>query len=132
MFPAVAATIIAVTHGLAGVGCGPARTRPHDAGGAALRLADHCHPWGRWDSVPVWRQPAVALHDRRHRTSDSTVICQLHECDGQIITVGSFPLASGHGSWGSPEPDQAAGITSARLTTLDGTIVATATFSATR
>jgi hypothetical protein len=59
----------------------------------------------------------------------STVICQRHERDGQIITVGSFQLASGHGSWGSPEPDQAADITSVRLKSLDGTIVATATFT---
>jgi hypothetical protein len=60
---------------------------------------------------------------------NSTLICQLHERDGQIITVGSFQLASGYGSWGSPEPDQAADITSVRLKSLDGTIVATATFT---
>ena len=60
---------------------------------------------------------------------NSTVVCQLHERDGQIITVGSFQLASGYGSWGSPEPDQAAAITSIRLKSPDGTIVATATFT---
>jgi hypothetical protein len=46
---------------------------------------------------------------------------------GRVFPAGQRPRLLG-----SPEPDQAAGITSARLTTLDGTIVATATFSASR
>jgi hypothetical protein len=63
---------------------------------------------------------------------DRTVVCELNERDGHVITVGSFQLANGRGSWGSPEPDQAAAITSVRLATADGTLVATASFPAAR
>jgi hypothetical protein len=61
---------------------------------------------------------------------DDTVICQLTDQGGHTITVGSFQLAGGDGYWGSPEPDPAAGITSARLTNTAGTVLATASFKA--
>lgn len=64
-------------------------------------------------------------------TGNSTVICQLRDRNGHIITIGSFWLTSGDGYWGSPEPDQPAIITSARLITMGGTILATATFHGT-
>jgi hypothetical protein len=63
---------------------------------------------------------------------DRTVVCELQERDGHVITVGSFQLANGRGYWGSPEPDQAADITSVRLSAADGIVVATASFPAAR
>lgn len=63
---------------------------------------------------------------------DGTVVCQLIDQAGHTITVGSFRLTGGEGYWGSPEPDQAAGITGARLVSTAGTVLATASFSRTR
>ena len=60
------------------------------------------------------------------------VICQLQDRDGHLITIGSFWLTDGYGSWGSPEPDRPAAVTSARLITTGGRILATATFHTTR
>ena len=131
-FPAVAAAIIAVTCAMAGFALHVMPMQPrHAASPPALYPASLTT--ARHQSIGT-----VFLHGGSqpwlYMTVDtgpgnSTVICQLNERDGQIITVGSFQLASGYGSWGSPEPDQAAGITSVRLKNLDGTIVATATFT---
>ena len=61
---------------------------------------------------------------------DTTVICQLTDRAGRVITVGSFRVTGGDGYWGSPEPDQPSAITSAQLITTGGTVLATATFAA--
>ena len=61
-------------------------------------------------------------------SGDTTVICQLTDRAGRVITVGSFRVTGGDGYWGSPEPDQPSAITSARLITTGGTVLATATF----
>lgn len=60
---------------------------------------------------------------------DTTIVCQLIDRTGRVITVGSFRLIKGDGYWGSPEPDPPASITRARLITTAGTLLATATFS---
>ena len=60
----------------------------------------------------------------------TTVICQLTDRTGRVITVGSFRVTGGDGYWGSPEPDQPSAITSARLITTGGAVLATATFGA--
>ena len=62
---------------------------------------------------------------------DTTIVCQLIDKTGRVITVGSFRLVKGDGYWGSPEPDQPASITRARLITTAGTLLATATFAPT-
>src|SRR5450755_72241 len=63
-------------------------------------------------------------------TGNGTVICQLEAGDGRVITVGSFHLDGGYGSWGSPDPLAAGTVTGARLTSLNGPVLATATFTA--
>ena len=131
-FPAVAAAIIAAACAMAGFALHARPMQPrHPASPPALYSA----------SLTTARHQAIGtvfLHGGSQPwlymaidtgPGTSTVICQLHERDGQIITVGSFQLASGHRSWGSPEPDPAAGITSVQLKSLDGTTVATATFT---
>jgi hypothetical protein len=133
-FPAVAATIIAVTTAMAGFALHGMPMQPrHPASLASPALYSASLTTARHQAVGTvflhggsqpWLYMAVDTGP-----GNSTLICQLHERDGQIITVGSFQLASGYGSWGSPEPDQAADITSVRLKSLDGTIVATATFT---
>jgi hypothetical protein len=64
-------------------------------------------------------------------SGNDTVICQLVGPDGHITTVGSFRLADGYGSWGSPAWTDNGPPVGARLVTANGTVLATATFSAT-
>jgi hypothetical protein len=63
-------------------------------------------------------------------SGNDTVICQLVGADGHITTVGSFRLTDGYGSWGSPAWTGDGPPVGARLVTANGTILATATFSA--
>jgi anti-sigma-K factor RskA len=64
-------------------------------------------------------------------SGNDTVICQLVGPDGHITTVGSFRLADGYGSWGSPAWTDNGPPVGARLVTANGTVLATATFSST-
>jgi hypothetical protein len=57
------------------------------------------------------------------------VTCQIVGADGQAITIGTFQLADGYGSWGSPAPDNLGTPTGARLVTANGTVLASATFN---
>ncbi len=58
------------------------------------------------------------------------VKCQLVGKDGRITTVGSFRLKDGYGSWGSSYAAANGSLAGARLITPDGTVLATASFSA--
>jgi len=58
-----------------------------------------------------------------------TVICQVQTSDGHVVTVGSFALDGGYGSWGSPAPPGPGTVTGAWLIGLNGTVVATASFA---
>jgi hypothetical protein len=57
-----------------------------------------------------------------------TVTCQLRTADGRFVTVGSFWLASGYGSWAGPDPGTHAAVTGARLLSANGAVIATASF----
>jgi hypothetical protein len=61
-------------------------------------------------------------------SGNETVQCQLVGKDGRVTTVGSFPLADGYGSWGSPEPRTVGTVSGARLVSANGTLLATAAF----
>lgn len=61
---------------------------------------------------------------------NQAVICQLVSKDGQVTQIGTFRLADGYGSWGSPDPGNVGKLSGARLVTADGTLLATATFTA--
>ena len=81
-----------------------------------------------YDGNPRWLYMAVNA-----KTGDNaTVICQLEARGGRIITIGSFRLDGGYGAWGSPDPVAAGNVTGARLTSMNGTVLATASFTATR
>ncbi|WP_306188734.1 MULTISPECIES: zf-HC2 domain-containing protein [unclassified Streptomyces] len=59
------------------------------------------------------------------------VSCLLVHKDGSSVRVGSFSLHKGQGSWGAPTPAGAdrAGLSGARLTAPDGTVLATTHFA---
>jgi len=46
------------------------------------------------------------------------------------VTIGSFRLTGGYGAWGSPNPGYLGKLTGARLTSPNGTVLATGTFAA--
>ncbi|MET8330327.1 hypothetical protein [Streptomyces sp. NPDC005181] len=59
-----------------------------------------------------------------------TVRCQLQRADGSTVQVGSFALSNyGYGAWGAPYPAGTAPVTSVRLLTADGSVLASATFN---
>jgi hypothetical protein len=77
-----------------------------------------------YDGSPRWLYMAVDTHG----SSNDSVICQLETRGGGTITIGSFKLEGGYGAWGSPDPIAASQVTGARLTTMNGTVLATASF----
>ena len=139
MLAAAAVTLAAVACGLGGWGLRGAISAP-SAGistaqttlrSAALLTSAH-QPVGKiflYEGDPRWLYMDVDMGAGAGAGS-GTVICQLEASDGRIVTVGSFHLDGGYGSWGSPDPIEAASVTGARLTSLNGTVLATASFPA--
>jgi hypothetical protein len=76
-----------------------------------------------YSSRPGWLYLSVDTD-----SSAGKVICQVVGMDGQVRTIGSFRLAWGDGSWGSPDPGNIGPLRSARLVSPDGTVLATASF----
>jgi hypothetical protein len=60
---------------------------------------------------------------------NGAVICQLIGADGGVTNLGSFRLADGYGSWGSPATGTTGPLRGARLVSATGTILATASFT---
>jgi hypothetical protein len=64
-------------------------------------------------------------------SGDEAVTCQVVGKDGQVSNVGSFQLADGYGSWGSPDPGNIGALSGARIVSANGTVLATAAFGTT-
>jgi hypothetical protein len=137
MLAAAAVTLAAVACGLGGWGLRGAISAPSPGistaqtmlRSAALLTSAH-QPAGKiflYKGDPRWLYMDV---DMDTGAGNGTVICQLKASDGRIVTVGSFHLDGGYGSWGSPDPIEAASVTGARLISLNGTVLATASFTA--
>ncbi|GAA5704544.1 hypothetical protein SM007_33440 [Streptomyces avermitilis] len=56
------------------------------------------------------------------------VVCLLERTDGTTIRVGTFTLSHGRGDWGAAATVDPAALSGARLTTSDGTVLATGHF----
>jgi hypothetical protein len=134
---AVAAMVAAlVAGGLGGWGLHAATTAApppaqHLAAGAMLRIAtlltaddEAAGEIFLHDATPQWMYANVDLDNAK----TTAVLCQIQTADGKTITVGSFRLTDGYGSWGGPWTSSAK-ITGARLVTPGGTVLASATFS---
>ena len=76
-----------------------------------------------YSGTPRWLYMSVDLG-----SGDEFVTCQVVGADGRASTVGSFQLADGYGTWGSPDPGNVGAVTGARLLSADGVVLATATF----
>ena len=77
------------------------------------------------DGQSRWMYMSVDLE-----SGNDTVICQLIGADGHVTTVGSFRLADGYGSWGSPAFTGDGAPVGARLVSANGKVLASGTFSA--
>jgi hypothetical protein len=130
---AAAAAVIAVVAGAGGWGlrpAAPASTAGISAPGAlhtaALVTASHQNIGEVYlyrDDGSPWLYMTVNA-----APGDGRVVCQVVGRDGRVVTLGSFWLAGGHGHWGSPEPIQPAALAGARLATVNGQVLATASF----
>ena len=79
-----------------------------------------------YDAGSRWLYMSVDLGS----LDNGTVLCQVEGQDGHVTTVGSFRLSGGYGYWGSPVPATSGPLTSARIVTTTGTVLATAAFPA--
>ena len=127
---AVAAVALAVVvSGLGGWGLHAAATSPpaSSLSSAALLSASH-QTVGKifvYNGSSRWMYMSVNMYP-----GNGSVICQLVGTNGHVTTVGSFRLVDGYGYWGSPAPANLGPLAGARLISTNGTVVATASFSA--
>jgi anti-sigma-K factor RskA len=123
---AAAAVVVAViAGGLATWGLGIGASSPASTSLASATLLSTSHQTvGKvflYQGSPRWLYMSVDMP-----SGDGTVLCQVVSRDGHVTTVGSFRLADGHGYWGSPATGAPGQLTSARLVTINGTVLATA------
>jgi hypothetical protein len=76
-----------------------------------------------YDGSPRWMYMSVNIG-----SVNGTVMCQLVQRDGHITTLGLFQLNGGNGYWASPDHIDPDDVTGARVTTTNGTVLATASF----
>ncbi|MGW0286643.1 hypothetical protein ACWDXT_26500 [Streptomyces sp. NPDC003236] len=57
---------------------------------------------------------------------EGKVTCLLERPDGSTVRLGEFPMHAGRGAWGVAAPVDPAAVSGARLTSPDGTVLATA------
>ncbi|MGW0768054.1 anti-sigma factor family protein [Streptomyces sp. NPDC002676] len=75
--------------------------------------------------APGWVFVSVALTGPATRYT-GTVTCFLERSDGTAMRLGDFALRDGQGNWGVAAPVDSAWLSGARLTSPDGTVLATA------
>jgi hypothetical protein len=88
----------------------------------------HGHEAGQiflYAGSPAWVYMAV---DTDH--PNDTISCQLRGADGNLVTIGEFPVWHGQGYWGAPLTIEPGTVTEARLVASDGTVLATSRLSA--
>jgi hypothetical protein len=60
--------------------------------------------------------------------NDGSLSCQVRLADGQVFTVGTFPVTEGAGQWGGPAPMSGTDPAEVRILTPDGTVIGWARF----
>jgi len=64
-------------------------------------------------------------------SGQEAVTCEVVATDGRVTKIGTFQLADGYGSWGSPDPGNIGALSGARIVSANGTVLATAAFGTT-
>ncbi|MFD9651041.1 hypothetical protein [Streptomyces mirabilis] len=77
---------------------------------------------------PGWIYMTVDLTGT-HTSYSGMVSCLLERRDGGTVRTGAFTLHQGRGFWGGPTPVDPASVSGARLTSPDGTVLATTHFT---
>ncbi|WP_369221799.1 zf-HC2 domain-containing protein [Streptomyces sp. R39] len=90
------------------------------AGGGQSVGEVYAHP-----GSPAWIFVSVALGGS---TRNGRVTCLLARADGTTTRLGDFPVRDGRGNWGVAVPVDLTKYSAARLTSADGTVLATAQF----
>ncbi|MFE5034096.1 zf-HC2 domain-containing protein [Streptomyces sp. NPDC056683] len=88
------------------------------AGGGEPVGEIYAHP-----GIPAWMFVSVALPGTPYK---DRVTCLLARADGTTTRIGDFPLRGGRGNWGVAVPVDLTRYSAARLTSADGTLLATA------
>ncbi|MEU8029489.1 hypothetical protein AB0C13_12785 [Streptomyces sp. NPDC049099] len=133
---AAVATTLAVAVGFAGWAVGTALqevtvSEPAPASEPMLMgdmIAASGRPVGEFYAHPgshAWVFMSVDLAGRRSSYS-GMVTCLLEREDGSMVHIGSFSVRGGRGDWGVGTPGDLSAILRARLTSPDGTVLATA------
>ncbi|MFJ8104548.1 zf-HC2 domain-containing protein [Streptomyces sp. NPDC096132] len=137
---AAAAALLALGFGFGGWALGTsfesATTAPSQPAEAEMLLADLTtaghEPVGEiyaHAGAPGWIYMTVDLA-HAGTAYHGRATCLLERKDGSTVRIGTFALRDGKGSWGAPAPVDPATLTGARLTSTDGTVLATARFTA--
>jgi hypothetical protein len=126
---AVAVALVAAVSALGGWGLSAATSSPASSSLSAASLLSASHQMVGtvffYGGSQQWLSMSVNLH-----SGTGTLTCQLVSPDGHVMTLGSFWLDAGYGTWASPGPVSHAQFTSVRLVRTDGTVLATASFPA--
>lgn len=77
-----------------------------------------------YEGSPSWVWMSIAMAD----ANVGTVWCELQKQDGTFIPIGDFPLSGGKGSWGAQLKVDPNTVVGARLTSDQGTVLASASF----
>jgi hypothetical protein len=122
---AVAVSLAVIVAGLGGwrIGAAPAAS-PLKSASLVSASSQHVGQVFYYSRDPEWLYMSVDMG-----TGNGLVTCQVIDAQGRVATVGSFKLADGYGSWGSPDPGTIGELTGARLVSANGTVLATGTFT---
>jgi hypothetical protein len=77
-----------------------------------------------YEGTPSWVWMSIAMTD----PGVGTVWCELQKQDGTLIPIGEFQLSGGKGSWGAQLKVDPNTVVGARLTSDQGTVLASASF----
>jgi len=123
---AVGFAVIAAGIGGWSIGAGTATTAAAPLTSASLLTSTHREVGDifLYNGTSQWVYMSVEMG-----TGNEAVTCQLVGKDGSVTTLGSFRLADGYGSWGTPDPGDLGTLRGARLVDNNGTVLATAKFS---
>jgi len=123
---AVGFAVIAAGIGGWSIGAGTATTAAAPLTSASLLTSTHQEVGDifLYNGTSQWVYMSVEMG-----TGNEAVTCQLVGKDGSVTTLGSFRLADGYGSWGTPDPGDLGTLRGARLVDNNGTVLATAKFS---
>jgi hypothetical protein len=141
---AAAAAALALAFGFGGWAVGTvlsneaaAPSRPAEVGAGMLhaQLTAVGHGQGPVGEIylhrgpPTWVYMSVDLADAGNMYGGK-ISCVLVHKDGSTVRVGTFTLHHGYGYWGAPASVNPTTLSGARLTSADGTVLATAHFGA--